>query len=208
LQFSDSGTTLQVLNNGAGTLSVDAVSTTTTATSLTSGGGALPLFVDGSTPYTGAITAAGSETTGYAGRIAVNPALLADPTKLVVYQTSPATAAGDATRPNYIYNQLVNASLEYSPSTGIGGSAAPFQGTLSAYLGQVVTTQSQATANAQSLQSGQDIVVNTLQSRFNETSGVNIDSELSNLLTLQNAYGANARVLTTVKQMMDTLLQL
>jgi flagellar hook-associated protein 1 FlgK len=206
LQFSNSGGMLRALNDSAATITVNGVSTTTTATSLTGGGGALPLFVDGSNAFTGAITSNGSQTTGFAGRIAVNPALLADPTKLVGYQAS--TPAGDATRPNYIYNQLANASLQYSPATGIGGSAAPYQGTLSAYLGQVVNAQSQATNNATSLQSGQNIVINTLQTRFNATSGVNIDTEMSNLLTLQNAYGANARVMTTVKQMMDTLLQM
>lgn len=207
LQFSNpSGTTLRILDDGTGTATVNSASTTTTATSLTGGSGALPLFVDGSQPYTGAITSAGSESVGYAGRIAVNPALVADPSALVDY--SAQTTAGDATRPNFIYDQLVNASLEYSPTTGIGGTASPFQGTLSDYLSQVVSTQSQAATNATNLQTGQDIVVNALQTRFNSTSGVNIDTEMANLLTLQNAYGANARVMTTVKQMLDALLQM
>jgi flagellar hook-associated protein 1 FlgK len=184
------------------------VSTTTTATSLTGGTGELPLFVDGTTPYTGAITGAGSEITGYAGRIAVNSALIANPSDLVTYQTSPATASGDATRPNFIYNQLVNASLTYSPATGIGGTAAPYQGTLSDYLSQIVGMQSTAANNATNLQSGQNIVVNALQSRFNSTSAVNIDTEMANLLTLQNSYGANARVMSTVKAMLDALMQM
>jgi flagellar hook-associated protein 1 FlgK len=207
LQFSNpSGTTLEVLDSGPFTITVNAVSTTTTATSLTGGTGALPLFVDGTTPYTGAITGVGSESTGYAGRIAVNPALIANPSSLVAYQTS--TATGDATRPSFIYNQLVNASLVYSPATGIGGTAAPFQGTLSAYISQMVSMQSTATNSATNLQSGQDIVVNALQSRFNSTSAVNIDTEMANLLTLQNSYGANARVMSTVKAMLDALMQM
>ena len=207
LQFSNpAGTTLEVLNGAAATITVNAASTTTTATSLTGGSGALPLFTDGTTPFTDAITGAGAESVGYAGRITVNSAVVADPSTLVNYQAS--TAAGDATRPNYIYNQLVNASLEYSPSTGIGGSAAPYSGTLSAYLSQVVSMQSNATNAATNLQTGQQIVVNALQSRFNSTSAVNIDTEMSNLLTLQNAYGANARVMSTVKAMLDTLMQM
>ena len=207
LQFSNpSGTTLRILDDGTGTATVNSASTTTTATGLTGGSGALPLFVDGTNPYTGAITSSGSESVGYAGRIAVNAALVADPSALVDY--SAQTTAGDATRPNFIYDQLVNASLEYSPSTGIGGTASPFQGTLSDYLSQVVSMQSQAATNATNLQKGQDIVVNALQTRFNSTSGVNIDTEMAKLLTLQNAYGANARVMTTVKQMLDALLQM
>ncbi|HZL61011.1 MAG TPA: flagellar hook-associated protein FlgK, partial [Pseudolabrys sp.] len=148
LQFSNpSGAILEVINSGSPAITVNAASTTATATSLTGGTAVLPLFVDGATAYTGAFTSGGPESTGYAGRIAVNSGLMADPSKLVTYQTSPQTPAGDATRPNFIYNQLVNASLEYSPAAGIGGAASPFQGTLSAYMGQMVSTQSIA-ANA------------------------------------------------------------
>jgi flagellar hook-associated protein 1 FlgK len=211
LQFSNpSGTTLEILDSGPGTITVNAASTTTTATSLTGGTGALPLFVDGvgMTPFTGAFTAAGSESAGYAGRITVNSALIADPSKLVIYQTSPLTPAGDATRPNFIYNQLVNASLAYSPAAGIGSATSPFQGTLSAYMSQVVSTQSIAAKAASNLQAGQSIVVSALQARFNSTSAVSIDTEMANLLTLQNAYSANARVMSTVKAMLDTLMQM
>ena len=49
--------------------------------------------------------------------------------------------------------------------------------------------------------------MSALQQRFNDQSGVNIDTEMSNLIALQNAYGANARVMSTVQQMMATLLQ-
>ena len=47
-----------------------------------------------------------------------------------------------------------------------------------------------------------------MQQRFNNQSGVNIDTEMSNLIALQNAYGANARVMSTIQQMMNTLLQI
>lgn len=207
LQFSNpSGTTLQILDSGPGTITVNSASTTTTATALTGGSGALPLFVDGTKPYTGAITASGSESTGYAGRIAVNPALIANPASLIAYQAS--TAAGDQTRPNFIYNQLVNASLVYSPASGIGSATSPYQGTLSDYMSQVISMQSNAANAASNLQAGQDIVVSALQARFNSTSAVNLDTEMSNLLTLQNSYSANARVMSTVKSMLDTLMQM
>lgn len=209
LQFSNpSGATLEVVDSGSPAITVNAVATTATATSLTGGSAALPLFLDGTSAYTGAITAAGSQSTGYAGRITVNSALAADPSKLVTYQTSPATPSGDATRPNFIYNQLVNSSLQYSPSAGIGGAGSPFQGTLPAYISQMISVQSIAANAATNLQAGQDIVVNALQSRFNSTSAVNIDTEMANLLTLQNTYGANARVMSTVKAMLDALMQM
>ena len=50
-------------------------------------------------------------------------------------------------------------------------------------------------------------MVNSLQQRFADKSSVNIDEEMANLLKLQTAYAANARVMSTVKDMLDALLQ-
>ncbi len=205
LQFSNpSGTVLQVLNNGSGN-TVDSLSDTSTVTSLKSGSAEVPLFTDGSEPITGAITASGSQTTGLAGTIEVNPALVASQSNLVDY--SATTAAGDSTRPDFILNQLTNASLTYSPSTGIGSTQAPYSGTLTDYMSQIVSQQSQAANAATNLQQGQDTVLSTLQTSFNDQSGVNIDTQMSNLIALQNAYAANARVMSTIQELMSTLLQ-
>jgi flagellar hook-associated protein 1 len=206
LQFSNpSGTVLQVVNASGTTNVVDSLSATTTATSLTGGSGALPLFTDGTEPITGELTASGSQTTGLAGTIEVNPALVESPQNLVDYSST--TTAGDATRPNFILNQLTEASLTYSPDTGIGTAQAPYSGTLTDYMSQIVSQQSQAANAATSLQQGQDTVLSTLQTSLNDQSGVNIDTQMSNLIALQNAYGANARVMSTIQEMMSTLLQ-
>ena len=74
-------------------------------------------------------------------------------------------------------------------------------------MSAVVSQQSQAANAATNLQQGQDTVLTALQQRFNDQSGVNIDTEMSNLIALQNAYSANARVMSTVQQMMSALLQ-
>jgi flagellar hook-associated protein 1 FlgK len=184
---------------------VNSLSATTTATSFTSGSAPLPMFLDGSQAITGAQTWAGSQTTGLAGRITVNPALISSPGSLVGYASN--TASGDPTRPNFILNQLNNATLTFSPDTGIGSASAPYSGTLTNYISALVSQQSQAANAATNLQQGQDTVLSALQQRFNGQSGVNIDTEMSNLIALQNAYGANARVMTTIQQMMATLIQ-
>ena len=207
LQFSNpSGSVLQVLNAGAG-VTVNSLSESSTVTSLQSGGAPLPLFTDGSgAAITGVITAGGSQTTGLAGTIKVNAVLVASPSDLVDYSAS--TSAGDATRPNFILNQLNNASLTYSPATGIGTAQAPYSGTLTNYMSQIVSQQSQAANSATTLQQGQDTVLSSLQTSFNDQSGVNIDTQMSNLITLQNAYAANARVMSTMQSLMNTLLQI
>lgn len=207
MSFSATGSTLRVLNTAAGTATVNAASTTTTANSLASGNPQLAVFTDGSALYTGKITGTGSQMTGLAGRITVNAALTSDPSKLTVYSTSPATAAGDTTRSDFLYSQLTSATSTFSSATGLGSSATPLKTTLTGYLQQFLTMQSQQATAASQLQQGQDVVVSTLQSKFNATSGVNIDNEMANLISLQNTYAANAHVMSVVQTMMDSLLQ-
>jgi flagellar hook-associated protein 1 FlgK len=208
LQFSNpSGSTLRVVDNGAGTAAVNAASVTTTVSSLASGSPQLPLFTDGVSLYTGAITAQGPQQLGLAGRITVNAALLADPSKFTAYSTSPATPAGDTTRTDYLYSQLTSGTFTYSPGTGLGTAAAPFKGTLTGFMQQFLSLQSNAATSATQLQQGQDVVVNTLQQKMKATSGVNIDTEMANLIALQNSYAANAHVMSVVQTMMNTLMQ-
>jgi flagellar hook-associated protein 1 FlgK len=209
VQFSNpSGSTLRVLDNGAGAVSVNAASTTVTTSALANGNPQLPVFTDGSTLYTGVITGRGVQQTGFAGRISVNAALVGDPSKFVVYNTSPLTTAGDTTRSDFLYSQLTSGSFTYSPQTGLGSRTSPLKATLPNYLQQFLGLQSNAAASAQQLAQGQDVVVNTLQQKFNSTSGVNIDSEMSNLIALQNTYAANAHVMSVVQTMMQTLMQI
>ena len=204
LQFSGAGSTLTVLNN-TGFSTVNAASVTTTQTNLTNGSAELSLFTDNGSPYTGAVGAAGSQITGLAGRLAVNNGLVADPSKLVLYDAS--TAAGDTTRSDFILSQLTTATFQYSPASGVGSASAPFKGTLLSYMQQFTSAQGAAADAAAQLAAGQDVVLNTLQEKMSSTSGVNIDEEMAHLLALQNAYSANARVMSTVNEMYKTLMQ-
>jgi flagellar hook-associated protein 1 FlgK len=208
LQFSNpAGSTLRVLDDGATNRSdVTAASVTRTVTSLTSGSAQLPLFTDGGVAYTGALSATGAQQTGLAGRINVNGALVGDPSRTIVYSTSPLTAAGDTKRSDFILGQLMTGTYRYSPESGIGTAGTPFTGTLLNFARQVISMQGEAASSAALLADGQEVVLNTLQNKMNATSGVNIDDEMAHLLALQNSYSANARVMATVKDMYDVLI--
>jgi flagellar hook-associated protein 1 FlgK len=209
LQFSNpSGSTLRVLDDGAPNRSdVLSASVTTTMSSLTSGNPQLPLFTDNGGVFSGAITANGSQQTGLAGRISVNLGLLGDPSRTVVFSTSPLTPSGDTTRSDFILTQLQSGNYRYSPQTGIGTTGSPFTGTLTNFAKQFISQQGEAATAAKQLADGQSVVLNTLQKKLTDTSGVNIDDEMAHLLALQNAYSANARVMSSIKQMYDTLIQ-
>ena len=198
---------LRVLDDGVpNRTDVIAGSVTKTVSSLTSGSAQLPLFTDGGLLYTGALTANGAQQTGFAGRIGINNALLGDPSRTIVYSTSPLTAAGDTKRSDFILGQLMTGTYRYSPESGIGTTGTPFTGTLLNFARQVISMQGEAASSAALLADGQEVVLNTLQNKMNATSGVNIDDEMAHLLALQNSYSANARVMATVKDMYDVLI--
>jgi flagellar hook-associated protein 1 len=205
LQFTGSGSTLNILGSGAA--SINAASTTKTITSLTSGNPQLPLFTDGTSLYTGQYTGSGPQMTGLAGRITVNAAVVADPSKLSIYSTSPTTPSGDNTRSDFLFTQLTSATFNYSPSTGLGSAAQPFKGSLTSYLQQFISQQGNAATVATQLQQGQSVVVSTLQQKFDSTASVNIDTEMANLIQVQNTYAANAHIMSVVQSMMQSLLQ-
>jgi flagellar hook-associated protein 1 FlgK len=201
------GTTLRILNDGPGNaVTVNSVSTTTTATSLQGGSSQISLFTDGASNYTGAVTPAGAQSVGYAARITVNSQIAADPSSLEQYASN--TTSGDSTRPNFLYQQMTGSSLLFPPSAGIGTAATPFSGSISAYVQQMISVQGQTADTASSLQQGQAVVLNSLQQRYNDSANVNIDTEMANLIQLQNSYAANARVMSAVRDMINTLLQM
>jgi flagellar hook-associated protein 1 len=209
LQFSNpSGSTLRVVNDLTAGATVNAASVTATVSSLTSGNPQLPLFTDAGALYTGAITGSGSQLTGLAGRITVNQTLLNNPANLTIFNNSPPTPAGDTTRSDFIFSQLTTGLFRYSPQTGLGSAPAPFSGTIGNYLQQFLSLQANAASSATQLQQGQSVVVSTLQQKFDSTSKVNIDTEMSNLIALQNSYAANAHVMSVIQTMMATLEQI
>ena len=119
LQFSNpSGTTLQVLNGNGAANMVNALTATSTVTSLRSGSPQFQLFIDGyaadhrrSHHQRLADHGPGRPHLGQpgAGRLAGG---------LVSYAAN--TAAGDATRPNFIQSQMTTAAVSFPASTGIG----------------------------------------------------------------------------------------
>jgi flagellar hook-associated protein 1 FlgK len=206
LQFSASGGTLTVLDDGSGGLpTIRSGTLTQTMGSLTSGEAQLPFFLDGNSLYTGAMTATGSQQTGLAARITINPALLADSSRLIAYGAS--TPSGDTTRVDFISARLTSGTYTYSSATGVGSASSPFKGTLLNYTQQFLGIQANAASSAQALSDGQDVVLATLQKKMDSISGVDIDEEMANLLALQNAYAANARVMSTVNSMFQALMQ-
>ncbi|MEG9527062.1 MAG: flagellar hook-associated protein FlgK, partial [Hyphomicrobiales bacterium] len=168
-------------------------------------------FVDGTNNalFTGSFDS-GSQLTGFAQRIAVNTKLSGDTAALTAPST--ATSSGNAsasgTRAQKLFDLLTSTPQTFSSSSGIGGVSAPYSATVVGFAQDIIASQGAASANATALDDTQQTALSTAQGRFAAGAGVNIDQEMSNLIALQTAYGANARVLTAARDMLNQLLQI
>ncbi|WCS25112.1 flagellar hook-associated protein FlgK [Methylobacterium sp. NMS14P] len=176
-------------------------------TDLSTGNPSLALFVDG-TPnklYTGSVDQ-GSQLTGFAQRITVNGALAGNTAALTATSATDTSASG--ARAQKLFSALTANQQTFSSSSGIGGVSAPYNATVIGFAQDIVSTQGANASNASALDATQQTALSTAQSRFSAGAGVNIDQEMSNLIALQTAYGANARVLTAARDMLTQLLQI
>jgi len=98
----------------------------------------------------------------------------------------------DLTAPGH--NSLVTTSL-YSPAQ----TTADFY---SGLVGKIGSSSGQAQEMAQN----QQLVVDQIQQRVDETSGVSLDEEATNMIQYQHAYQAAARVITVMDEMLNTLI--
>jgi flagellar hook-associated protein 1 FlgK len=198
------GTDLTLSNGTAQVLSTRAE---ITETDLAGGGMALPLFVDGARtqiPFSGSLDGR-AQTVGFASRIAVNPLLDADPSKLVVYDAM--TPAGDPTRPLALLDRLDATNRDFPAGPG-SGKSGPFRGSVGGYLQRVISHQGAEAARAGGAREAQAQIVTALQDRLVEHAGVDIDAEMARLIQLQNAYAANARVVQIVDELIDVLMRI
>ncbi len=114
----------------------------------------------------------------------------------------------------YTFGTEVGRGRPHDPaflSSGLGpngriSSPIPSAGTLAAYATALVSTQTAEYGAAKASADGERATRDLLANRFADIVGVNLDTEMALLVQLQNAYQANARVLTTVQAVWDALL--
>ncbi len=143
----------------------------------------LDLFTDAA----GVVPAAAAP--GFAGEVRVSAAVQATP-RLVRDGAGPAGAAGSTA--------VIDAVLDGVLAGGAGSVAA----LASAFVGdqaERVAAGEKALATDKAVQAG-------LQAKLDAATGVSVDSEMTEMVRLQNSYGANAKVVSAVQAMWSQLL--
>ncbi len=195
----------------------------------------LTLFSDGQGNVPAATGAGGTQIgyVGFSGNIQVNPEVAADPSLVRDGTTAIADSSTGASAftPNPSggpagFTGLISRVLNFTftdqaqvgvsqPSPGTtdlgpsGTLSAPLRGvtTLSGFASTLVSGLAEQSATVTSNLTASNSLQATLSAQLNSETGVNLDTELSKLLTLQNAYSANARVVNAVQTLFNDILQ-
>src|SRR6185312_7134162 len=129
-----------------------------------------------------------------AATIGVNTNLLTDPSQVQAAGT--AGASGD----NAVALKL--AQLGSQSIAGLGNQ------TFSSAFASQVGGFGFALSNANAQVSNSSSVTSMLQNQRDSVSGVSIEEEVANLITFQQAYSASSKIITTVDQMLSTVVNL
>jgi flagellar hook-associated protein 1 FlgK len=151
---------------------------------------------DGATTQTGELassffTTSDGSATANAFNLVVNPALVDGTSALKQASGTPIVAALTQT------NQSLDA----------GGLSVTNQ-TYSGIADAIISTSSSNAATVASNATSSAATATALSTQLSGQVGVNLDDEMTNLIVLQNSYSASARVVTTVADMLSSLLEI
>jgi flagellar hook-associated protein 1 FlgK len=148
---------------------------------------------------------------GLANNIRVRADIVANPANLasgtlpagVLASGDVVLSVGDNTNVNRLADALT-ATLSFAATGGLPA----LNTTLDGYAAQILSGNAQAASNSTDQLSFQQATFNTIKNQSDSDSGVNVDEELSNLMLYQNSYSASARLITTISDTLQELLDI
>ena len=111
------------------------------------------------------------------------------------------TSIGDGTTANALAG-LFGTGINFAGSGGISSGTS----TIINFAAKIVDLQASLASDARTDQQFNEVFLETLVFRQTNDAGVNVDEELAELVILQNAFSASARVLTAASEMLDALI--
>lgn len=100
--------------------------------------------------------------------------------------------------------ELENATHKFSRAGGLGAATV----TMAQYSANLLANLGLRASIAESNMVDNQALSEELNRKSTDISGVNLDEELGNMIIYQNAYSASARLLSTAKEMFDTILRI
>jgi len=145
--------------------------------------------------------------------VKVKDAIYADPKKLATAKvdtsaaaiagTVPALTAGDG-RGAVEFQKLSDRTISF----GAAGHLANVNTTMGSYAGAILADMATQASITNKIKDDRVALSRDLTARLDGKTGVNLDEELADMVIYQNAYNASARLISTAREMFDTLLSI
>ena len=120
------------------------------------------------------------------------------------FQVNPALLNGTATVKQAAASPVTQQLLAATNNFNAGGVSVANQ-SYTGIAAALASNQTQRAQGAQSTQQSTAAALTTTQTTYKNATGVNVDQELSQLIVLQNTYGASAKVISVVEQLFSSL---
>jgi flagellar hook-associated protein 1 FlgK len=154
----------------------------------------LDLFTDSTNTVPGA-------SAGFSAQIQVRTTLAGADLRDGIGGTFTASGASDSSLPLAIID-MFDTKQAFVAVTGLNSTSS----TIEEFAAEFVSYQANQAADYESQLNFQEQIRSLLDERLKDESGVNLDEELASLIQLESAFAASARVLSSVQQALDELL--
>jgi flagellar hook-associated protein 1 FlgK len=168
------------------------------------------------TAKSGVFFTLGSDSSQYALNFAVNSTLQDDPSKLVagVADSNGDIAAGDGSRALAVAwamktkfaTPVSDSDLSTYDTSTMKFTENQDGQTFAETFNNIVTKNGISKQKADNMASAQKTVLKDLERKDQSVSGVNLNEEMSDVIKFQQGFQANARVLSVISEMLDTLV--
>ncbi|MEK1927922.1 MAG: flagellar basal body rod C-terminal domain-containing protein, partial [Rhizobium giardinii] len=152
------------------------------------------------------VPAAGTITAGIASSLAVNPAAEADPTTLRDGTVNGGASSNPTASSGYTelldsYIVAMDTPMSFDTAADLGGTA-----TIMTYASSSIGWLEQLRKSATTADENKSVMLAQTQQALSNATGVSLDEELALMLDLEQSYKASAKLLSTVDEMLTTLL--
>jgi flagellar hook-associated protein 1 FlgK len=153
----------------------------------------------------------GTTTGGLASNITVRAEIVADSqlivrgelTEAVLTNGNPAVTIGDANVVQRMFRKFQD-QLTFAQAGTIPQSTSSLAG----YGATILSTSANLASAATDDYQFRNVIYEDVRSKSTSVSGVNLDEELGNLILFQNAYSANARMVSVLSEVLEILSRL
>lgn len=152
---------------------------------------------------------------GSAINMKVTQSLIDNPQNITTGKLSLSSQPADSTKARWTYeigsgsndaitalSGLANKTIKFSTSGTLPQATLSF----SDYAAEIIGFAASKTADAASDSTQAQLINQGFSDKDKNTRGVNVDEEMANTILFQNAYSANARVISVTKQLFEDLL--